>query len=92
MLPLLKPNDLVLVVPGSTVSIGDLIVLRHPYKTDVILIKYVAFINERGAVYVLGSNLEESTDSRIFGWIHPKLIFGCIQSRIRAKSSLTPAP
>ena len=83
MLPLLEPQDLVLVIPGSTVSVGDLIVLRHPFKLDVILIKYVAFINEHGSVYVLGANLQESTDSRTIGWILPKLIFGRICSRIK---------
>ena len=83
MLPLLEPQDLVLVISGSTVSVGDLIVLRHPFKLDVILIKYVAFINEHGSVYVLGVNLQESTDSRTIGWILPTLILGRICSRIR---------
>ncbi|MAD60259.1 MAG: S26 family signal peptidase [Myxococcales bacterium] len=83
MLPLLDPQDLVLVMPGSTVSVGDLIVLRHPFKLDVTLVKYVAFVNEHGSVYVLGVNLQESTDSRTIGWILPKLILGRISSRIR---------
>ena len=83
MHPKLEANDLVLAIPGNKVFVGDFIVLRHPYKTDVTLIKYVAFINEQGAVYVLGINLEESTDSRSFGWIHPQLIIGRIRSLIR---------
>ena len=83
MLPLLEPQDLVLVIPGSKVSVGDLIVLRHPFKLDVTLTKYVAFVRENGAVYVLGVNLQESTDSRTIGWILPKLVLGRIQSRIK---------
>ena len=83
MLPLLEPKDLVLVSPVKQVSVGDIIVLRHPFKTDVTLIKYVAFVNDQGAVYVLGTNLKESTDSRTLGWISHKLIYGRVQSRIR---------
>lgn len=83
MTPVLEPKDLVFVRPINQVSVGDVIVLRHPFKTDVTLIKYVAFVNEQGAVYVLGTNLKESTDSRTLGWIPPKLIYGRVQSRIR---------
>ena len=83
MTPVLEPKDLVFVRPINQVSVGDVIVLRPPFKTDVTLIKYVAFVNEQGAVYVLGTNLKESTDSRTLGWIPPKLIYGRVQSRIR---------
>ena len=83
MLPILEPKDLVLVCYTVQVKVGDIVVLRHPFKTDVTLIKYVASVNEQGAVYVLGTNLKESTDSRTLGWISPKLIYGRVQSRIR---------
>ena len=83
MLPVLKPKDLVFARPVNQLSIGDVIVLRHPFKTNVTLIKDVAFVNEKGAVYVLGTNLKESTDSRTLGWVLPEHIYGRVQSRIR---------
>jgi nickel-type superoxide dismutase maturation protease len=88
MLPLLYNGDDIFVYPKrfekKELKIGDLIVIRHPYRTDLILIKYVASIQEQGDVYVLGINLKESTDSRSFGWIPPSLIYGCIQSRFKS--------
>ena len=83
MRPLLHHDDEVFVDPRKKTARGDTVVLRHPYRTDVILIKYVASINESGAVYVLGTNLAESTDSRGFGWVSPHLIYGCVRSRFR---------
>lgn len=83
MLPLLDQGDEVFVDARKKATKGDVIVLRHPYRIDVVLIKYVAFINESGAVYVLGTNLAESTDSRGFGWVEPHQIYGCVHSRFR---------
>ena len=83
MLPFLDQGDEVFVVPQKVPRRGEYIVFRHPYRTDVVLIKYVAFINEEGDIYVLGTNLEESTDSRCFGWIPSHLIYGRIHSRFR---------
>lgn len=90
MHPLLIEGDEVFVCPQrntkSVIKTGDLVVVRHPYRTDVILIKYVASIREQGAIYVLGTNLNESTDSRTFGWIEPHLIYGCVWSRFQPDS------
>ena len=90
MLPLLVEGDEVFVRPQyknkSQIQIGDLVVIQHPYRTDLILIKYVASIQAQGAIYVLGTNLKESTDSRSFGWIAPHLIRGCIWSRFKPDS------
>ena len=61
MLPLLDQGDEVFVDARKKATKGDVIVLRHPYRIDIVLVKYVAFINEHGAVYVLGVNLVKST-------------------------------
>ena len=90
MLPLLNEGDEVFVCPQKktkySIQVGDLVVIQHPYRNDLMLIKYVASIQAQGTIYVLGTNLKESTDSRTFGWIAPHLIHGCIWSRFKPDS------
>lgn len=84
MLPLLNDGSDVLVKPVDRVYEGDLIVSRHPYKTDVILVKYVAEIRADGALYVLGTSLQNSTDSRHFGYLPFHLVYGKVMSKFNS--------
>ncbi len=59
---------------------GDMVVLRDP-RTGRIILKRVHRIRHPELVsgsqfFVLGDNLKESTDSRVFGWIKKKDIIG----------------
>lgn len=81
MEPLLRPDDEVLVNPQAPPRPGDIIVARHPYRTDVRLIKRVAAVDERGRCLLQGDNPAESTDSRSFGYIPPDDILGRVVSR-----------
>jgi nickel-type superoxide dismutase maturation protease len=80
MLPLLKPGDEVLVnfyaYQSSSPQIGDIVVLKHPEKPDLIVIKRIIDINQNGEYCVQGDNSLESTDSRHFGLIKRELILG----------------
>lgn len=80
MLPLLKPDDEVLVnfdaYQSSSPQIGDIVVLKHPYKLDLKIIKRITYINQDGEYFVQGDNSLESTDSRNFGFVKNELILG----------------
>jgi nickel-type superoxide dismutase maturation protease len=75
MLPTLQNGDQVLVEKKEDYQINDIVVAKHPYQKNVILIKRVSEINEKG-FYLLGDNQSESTDSRTLGTFQPKEIIG----------------
>lgn len=85
MLPLLQPGDEVLVNQRAYrrlhPSVADVVVVQSPEQPDLRLIKRVISIHPSGACFVQGDNSSHSTDSRIFGWVEPHLILGCVTSR-----------
>ncbi len=85
MLPLLLPGDEVLVDQSayqrSRPSAEDVVVIRSPQQPNIRLIKRVVAVNPSGACFVRGDNPPQSTDSRVFGWVEPELILGCVTSR-----------
>ena len=80
MLPLLKHGDQVLVDERADVEIKDIIIARHPYKKGVEMVKRIKGIDENGRYFLVGDNLEESTDSRTFGAVSVKYIIGKVIS------------
>jgi len=78
MSPLLMPNDEVLIAPHAKVKQGDIVVLRHPYRKDMKLVKVVKKIDEAGSFFVEGLNADESTDSRSFGFVSKSLVIGSV--------------
>jgi nickel-type superoxide dismutase maturation protease len=82
MLPLLKPEDEVLITSSACVPLkaGDIIVARHPHRTDLILAKKIEAITSQGKILLAGLNTEESTDSRDFGAISRADIIGKVTS------------
>jgi nickel-type superoxide dismutase maturation protease len=74
--PLLMPTDEVLIAPRAQVEEGDVVVLRHPYRKDVTLVKGIKSIDDAGLMRVQGLNADESTDSRSFGAVSKSLIIG----------------
>jgi len=85
MTPLLNPGDEVLIDPRafrrSAPRQGDIVVARHPYRTDLRLVKRVAAVLENGSCILEGDNPAESTDSRSFGALPPHHILGRVTSR-----------
>jgi nickel-type superoxide dismutase maturation protease len=83
MLPALAHGDRVVVDPSAEPKKGDIVVAYHPYKKNVSIVKRIVDILPDGRFVLLGENLDESTDSRQFGTIARKDIFGKVVARIR---------
>jgi nickel-type superoxide dismutase maturation protease len=85
MAPLLEPGDELLVDLRAYRRIlpcpGDIVVARHPYRTDLRLVKRVAEVLDNGHCILEGDNPTESTDSQIFGPLPPQYILGRVTSR-----------
>lgn len=85
MLPTLKPNDDVLVVPVTRMTVlapGDIVVCLHPFRPDLRMIKRVSEVFYDGGVFVLSDNAEEGNDSRSFGAIGRDRVVGLVTSRL----------
>ena len=84
MRPTLSSGDFVFVDPKAferqPPREGDVVVAKHPYRNQV-LIKRVAGVAGDG-LYLLGDQLDMSTDSRNFGKLCHSAILGQVKSRI----------
>lgn len=77
MIPLLKPNDQILVSKLSSIHDGDIVVCKNPHNDPLrsYIVKKISQIKD-GKVYLEGINKNESVDSRTFGWIQRKSVIG----------------
>ena len=81
MQPTLNDGQEVLVQPCQAESrpqLGQLVLVRHPMKTDITMIKRCSHI-ENQLIYVYGDNSAASTDSRQFGGVKAELVLGYVQ-------------
>ncbi len=80
MLPTLAPGDHILLDPGayrrSMPTAGDVVVARHPFEQERILVKRVTSVDERGRCFLQGDNPIASTDSHRLAPFIPELILG----------------
>ncbi len=87
MSPTLAHGDLVWADPkgfvGAAPREGQIVVARHPYRTDVWIIKRVARAVDGDRLVLCGDNRRESTDSEIFGAVPVSLIVGPVVFGIR---------
>lgn len=84
MLPQLKPGDEILINPdayrNSLPEIGDIVVTMHPQQDNLSLVKRITAVDHHGNYFLTGDNLEESTDSRVWGTIKLSDILGKVTS------------
>ncbi len=76
MEPALLPGGQIVIDTLIQPRLGDIVVARHPHRTDVHVIKRLISFDARGYARLEGDNPRESTDSRTLGLFHPELILG----------------
>ncbi len=81
MLPSIKNGDEVLIKPCKEYQVQDVVLANHPYKKSVKILKRINKKNATGKFFLIGDNLDESSDSRSFGFISQDLIIGKVVSK-----------
>lgn len=85
MLPLLEPGQEVLIDPAAyrhqLPQAGDIVVVVHPHRPQMRLIKRITTVLDDHRYVVEGDNPLASTDSRSFGPIRVDQIVGRVTSR-----------
>jgi nickel-type superoxide dismutase maturation protease len=85
MLPTLRPGDELLVNPRAyrrhPIQVGDVVVVRHPFRSDVTAVKRVAAVRDDGRCDLRGDNPAASEDSRNYGALAPSHIMGRVTCR-----------
>ncbi|MER6330076.1 nickel-type superoxide dismutase maturation protease [Streptomyces sp. NPDC001034] len=82
MVPTLRHGDQLLVRYGGVVGPGDIVVLRHPFQQDLLVVKR-AVERREGGWWVLGDNPYAGGDSTDYGVVPEELILGRAWLRLR---------
>ncbi|MFF4246425.1 nickel-type superoxide dismutase maturation protease [Streptomyces sp. NPDC001822] len=82
MVPTLYHGDWLLVQHGAPVRPGDVVILRHPFQQDLLVVKRAA--ERRGAGWwVLGDNSFAGGDSTDYGAVPEELVLARARARYR---------
>ncbi len=88
MSPTLREGDQILVDPNAfrarAPQEGEVVLARHPFRTDLLLVKRVLSVTEVGDLHLVGDNPSESTDSRSWGVLPMERLEGrvlCVLAR-----------
>ncbi|MEU9080781.1 nickel-type superoxide dismutase maturation protease [Streptomyces sp. NPDC048357] len=85
MVPTLTNGDQVVVRYGAAVRPGDVVVLRHPFQQDLLVIKR-AVERRPGGWWVLGDNpYNETGDSTVYGPVPAELVLATAVLRLRPR-------
>ena len=82
MSPTLEPGYEVLVHKTRHVDVGDIVVAKHPFRSETLLIKRVHHQSSDGRLDLRGDAEEASSDSRTLGLFDPARIVGRVTSRL----------
>ncbi|GHB41906.1 S26 family signal peptidase [Streptomyces viridiviolaceus] len=82
MVPTLHHGDLLLVHWGARIKPGDVVVLRHPFQQDLLVVKRAAQRREAGW-WVLGDNAFAGGDSTDYGAVPEEFVLGRVRFRYR---------
>lgn len=90
MQPTLMNGEWWVVRRTTLVRAGDVVLLTHPTRPDLRIVKRIERATEDGW-WVLGDNPSSSDDSRTFGAVRPELIIGRLWFRY-GRDPRTEAP
>ncbi|MFG2728700.1 nickel-type superoxide dismutase maturation protease [Streptomyces canus] len=82
MVPTLQHGDQLVVHWGARVVPGDIVVLRHPFQQDLLVVKR-AVERREGGWWVLGDNAFAGGDSTDYGVVPEELVLGKARLRYR---------
>ncbi|MEU8587825.1 nickel-type superoxide dismutase maturation protease [Streptomyces sp. NPDC048664] len=82
MVPTLEHGDRLLVRYGARVRPGDVIVLRHPFQQDLLVVKRAVELRD-GGWWVLADNPYAGGDSTDYGTVPEDLVLGRVRLRYR---------
>ncbi|MEU3061168.1 nickel-type superoxide dismutase maturation protease [Streptomyces subrutilus] len=86
MAPTLADGDQVVVRYGAAVRPGDVVVLRHPFQQDLLVIKRAVERRPGGGWWVLGDNPFNGTgDSTDYGAVPGELLLATAVLRLRPR-------
>jgi nickel-type superoxide dismutase maturation protease len=84
MVPTLYHGDRLVVHYGARVKAGDVVVLRHPFQQDLLVVKRAAERRE-GGWWVLGDNARAGGDSTDYGVVPEELVLARARFRYRPR-------
>ena len=84
MVPTLQPGDQLLVRYGAAVRPGDVVVLRHPFRQDLLIVKR-AVERRDGGWWVRGDNPGAGGDSTVYGVVPDELVLAKVRGRLRRR-------
>lgn len=84
MVPTLRHGDRLVVRYGARVRPGDVVVLRHPFQQDLLVVKRAAERRD-GGWWVLGDNAFAGGDSTDYGVVPPELVLARVLLRVRPR-------
>nr|WP_030878759.1 nickel-type superoxide dismutase maturation protease [Streptomyces varsoviensis] len=82
MVPTLNPGDHLVVQYGAPVRPGDIVLMRHPFRQDLLIVKR-AVERREGGWWVLGDNPYVENDSREFGAVPDEFVVARAVVRLR---------
>ncbi|MFD6534131.1 nickel-type superoxide dismutase maturation protease [Streptomyces sp. NPDC060184] len=82
MVPTLYHGDRLLVRYGAPVRPGDVVILRHPFQQDLLVVKR-ATERRPGGWWVLADNTFAGGDSTVYGTVPEDLVLARAQLRFR---------
>ncbi len=84
MVPTLYHGDQLVVQYGARIRPGDVLVLRHPFQQDLLIVKRATDRRE-GGWWVLADNPYAGSDSNDYGVVPDELILGRVRFRYRPR-------
>lgn len=84
MVPTLEHGDWLLVRYGARVRPGDVVILRHPFQQDLLVVKR-AVERREGGWWVLGDNAFAGGDSTVYGVVPRAMVLARVAARLRPR-------